>query len=78
MLVLVQVDEKIPKLKKQKKKKNRKSEVKQAEDFCFICGEGGHLIMCDLKNCVKVYHLECLKLASTPRGKQDHTTINYI
>lgn len=55
--------------KDKKKKQQRKLEKeKVAEDFCFRCTEGGHLVVCDLKNCSKVYHLECLKLSAPPKG----------
>ena len=40
----------------------------QADDDCFRCAEGGRLIMCDVKSCSKVYHLECLDLQATPKG----------
>ena len=43
-------------------------EKTQTEDFCFRCAEGGHLMMCDVKTCSKVYHLQCLNLEAPPRG----------
>lgn len=68
-----QVEDKLTKsmkIKKIKKKKNRKVQEKtQTEDFCFRCAEGGHLMMCDVKTCSKVYHLACLNLEAPPRGK---------
>lgn len=39
------------------------------EDDCFICGDGGELILCSRAKCTKSYHVSCLKLESTPRGK---------
>lgn len=61
--------EKIKSIKAKKKKQQRKLEKeKVAEDFCFRCTEGGHLVVCDFKNCSKVYHLECLKLSAPPKG----------
>ena len=41
------------------------------EDDCFVCGDGGELIMCDRNNCSKCYHLKCLTLSGMPRGKWD-------
>ena len=40
------------------------------EDECFRCGEGGELIMCDVKTCPKSYHLTCLGLDKHPYGEK--------
>ena len=52
---------------KAKKPKQRKAAVKappakkMTEDSeCFICDEGGSLVLCDVKGCRKVYHATCL------------------
>ena len=39
------------------------------EDECFLCGDGGELMMCDQKGCAKCYHETCLSLDAKPRGK---------
>uniref|UniRef100_A0A8C4NZF4 Histone-lysine N-methyltransferase NSD3 n=1 Tax=Dicentrarchus labrax TaxID=13489 RepID=A0A8C4NZF4_DICLA len=39
------------------------------EYFCFCCGEGGELVMCDRKDCPKAYHLLCLNLTKPPYGR---------
>ncbi|CAG2100211.1 unnamed protein product [Medioppia subpectinata] len=54
---------------KKKKKRNEKGFKRMHDDECFTCGEGGDLVMCDRKGCPKSYHLECLKLTQTPKGK---------
>ncbi|KAM8974282.1 histone-lysine N-methyltransferase NSD3 isoform 2-T2 [Pelodytes ibericus] len=54
------------------KKRKIKTEQKQVhEDFCFRCGDGGELVMCDKKDCPKAYHLLCLNLTQPPYGKWD-------
>lgn len=40
-----------------------------SDDICFICGEGGELLLCDSKDCPKGYHLSCLKRTKWPQGK---------
>lgn len=46
------------------------SKVKHSEDpyddDCFICQEGGELILCDYNDCRKVYHMSCLGLEELP------------
>ncbi|KAH8871500.1 Histone-lysine N-methyltransferase NSD3 [Schistosoma japonicum] len=38
------------------------------EDFCYRCGDGGELILCDKSTCSKSYHLNCLGLSVPPLG----------
>ena len=51
----------------------RKKEVAKVkkiwEDICFRCYEDGELLMCDWKNCPKVYHLACLGRDKMPGEK---------
>lgn len=39
------------------------------EDDCFICGDGGELLMCDKGGCSKCYHKGCLGGDVNVRGK---------
>ncbi|CAH9087121.1 unnamed protein product [Cuscuta epithymum] len=39
----------------------RKREVDEEEDVCFICFDGGSLVLCDRKGCPKAYHPACIK-----------------
>jgi hypothetical protein len=39
-----------------------------SEDACFVCGDGGQLLICDDDKCGKVYHLACVKLRDMPPG----------
>ena len=70
---LLQVEEeKKPRIDLQnlaKRRKKRRSSVKVSSDMCFICGEGGELLLCDNKTCPKGYHLQCLKLERSPHGE---------
>ncbi|XP_058740607.1 uncharacterized protein LOC131612876 [Vicia villosa] len=36
------------------------NEEAEDEELCFICKDGGQLVICDLKSCRKVYHPDCL------------------
>ncbi|XP_010547448.1 PREDICTED: zinc finger CCCH domain-containing protein 44-like isoform X2 [Tarenaya hassleriana] len=33
----------------------------EEEDVCFICFDGGDLVLCDRRNCPKAYHPACIK-----------------
>lgn len=39
------------------------------EDDCYICGDGGELLLCDKGGCSKCYHRDCLGGPVTTRGK---------
>uniref|UniRef100_E1BNH7 Nuclear receptor binding SET domain protein 3 n=1 Tax=Bos taurus TaxID=9913 RepID=E1BNH7_BOVIN len=63
-------EEKAKNAKLKPKRRKIKTEPKQLhEDFCFQCGDGGELVMCDRKDCSKAYHLLCLNLPQPPYGK---------
>ncbi|XP_059623534.1 zinc finger CCCH domain-containing protein 44-like [Cornus florida] len=34
---------------------------KEEEDVCFICFDGGSLVLCDRRGCPKAYHTTCIK-----------------
>uniref|UniRef100_A0A674DC47 Nuclear receptor binding SET domain protein 3 n=1 Tax=Salmo trutta TaxID=8032 RepID=A0A674DC47_SALTR len=54
---------------KPKKRKLRPEGKRTHEYFCFCCGEGGELVICDKKDCLKAYHLLCLNLTKPPYGR---------
>ncbi|PHU25201.1 Zinc finger CCCH domain-containing protein 19, partial [Capsicum chinense] len=39
----------------------RHREGEEGEDVCFICFDGGSLVLCDRKGCPKAYHPACIK-----------------
>ncbi|KAJ8493486.1 hypothetical protein OPV22_015207 [Ensete ventricosum] len=41
-------------------KKNKLNKEEIAEDYCFTCKDGGHLRVCDFRNCLKAYHPQCV------------------
>uniref|UniRef100_A0A4W3ID84 Nuclear receptor binding SET domain protein 3 n=1 Tax=Callorhinchus milii TaxID=7868 RepID=A0A4W3ID84_CALMI len=63
-------EEKAKNAKKKMKRRKTKMDVrKMHEDYCYRCGDGGELVMCDKKDCPKAYHLSCLNLTKPPFGK---------
>ncbi|MBN3316447.1 NSD3 methyltransferase, partial [Atractosteus spatula] len=68
--VVIEKEEKAKNAKLKAKKRKIKPEAKQSHEyFCFCCGEGGELVMCDKKDCPKAYHLLCLNLTKPPYGR---------
>ncbi|XP_059290496.1 uncharacterized protein LOC132044038 isoform X3 [Lycium ferocissimum] len=47
--------------------KGRKSSVKDSDDLCIICADGGKLVLCD--GCPRAFHKECASLSAVPLGK---------
>ncbi|PKI64942.1 hypothetical protein CRG98_014684 [Punica granatum] len=39
----------------------RKREKKDEDDVCFVCFDGGELVVCDRRGCPKAYHPTCVK-----------------
>ncbi|XP_055498895.1 histone-lysine N-methyltransferase NSD2-like isoform X2 [Leucoraja erinacea] len=52
-----------------RKRKQRSELVKDHEEECFRCGDGGQLVICKKSGCPKVYHADCLVLNKRPAGK---------
>ncbi|OCT88682.1 histone-lysine N-methyltransferase, H3 lysine-36 specific isoform X2 [Xenopus laevis] len=57
------------KKRKQYVKRKKSEVVKEHEDECFSCGDGGQLVSCKKHGCPKVYHADCLNLTRRPAGK---------
>ncbi|KAM8972021.1 histone-lysine N-methyltransferase, H3 lysine-36 specific [Pelodytes ibericus] len=56
-------------VRKKYTKRKRNEPVKEHEDECFSCGDGGQLVSCKKLGCPKVYHADCLNLTRRPAGK---------
>ncbi|XP_041643443.1 histone-lysine N-methyltransferase NSD3 isoform X2 [Cheilinus undulatus] len=68
--VVMEKEEKARNAKLKPKKRKLRMEGKHTHEyFCFWCGEGGELVMCDRKDCPKAYHLLCLNLTKPPYGR---------
>ncbi|OXB61328.1 hypothetical protein ASZ78_003750 [Callipepla squamata] len=64
-------EEKSKKLKRrpQMKRRSQAEVMKEREDECFSCGDGGQLVSCKKAGCPKVYHADCLNLTKRPAGQ---------
>ncbi|XP_044306869.1 histone-lysine N-methyltransferase, H3 lysine-36 specific isoform X3 [Varanus komodoensis] len=63
-------EDKSKKFKKRHGKRKSQAEImKEREDECFSCGDGGQLVSCKRPGCPKVYHADCLNLTRRPAGK---------
>lgn len=68
--LVMEKEEKAKNAKLKPKKRKLRPEGKHTHEyFCFCCGEGGELVMCDRKDCPKSYHLLCLNLTKPPYGR---------
>ena len=56
-------------VKKEYNTKSRKKDDDPYDDECYVCQEGGELVLCDYQDCSKVYHLTCAGLDSLPEGE---------
>ncbi|XP_008361679.1 uncharacterized protein At5g08430-like isoform X2 [Malus sylvestris] len=57
-----------------RKSKRRKEEI--CEDYCFRCKDGGAVRICDYKDCLKVYHPQCVEKDDSFLKSKDRWTCN--
>ncbi|KAL8118098.1 zinc finger CCCH domain-containing protein 44 isoform X2 [Apium graveolens] len=69
-LPAVGVGEAVAEMKRKRGRPARSGQIKAAppskkqkedEDVCFICFDGGSLVLCDRRSCPKAYHPACIK-----------------
>ncbi|XP_075488346.1 zinc finger CCCH domain-containing protein 19-like isoform X1 [Primulina tabacum] len=48
-----------------------------AEDWCFVCKNGGFVRICDYKQCLKSYHPSCVGKNDSFLESEDHWTCNW-
>ncbi|XP_026798387.1 histone-lysine N-methyltransferase NSD3 isoform X2 [Pangasianodon hypophthalmus] len=67
--VVLEKEEKVRNSKLKVRKRKLKTESRSHDYYCYCCGEGGELVMCDRKDCPRAYHLLCLNLTTPPYGR---------
>lgn len=70
--VVLEKEEKVRNSKLKVRKRKLKAESRSHDYYCYCCGEGGELVMCDRKDCPRAYHLLCLNLTTPPYGMLSH------
>ncbi|CAH8303823.1 unnamed protein product [Eruca vesicaria subsp. sativa] len=50
---------------------DEEEEEKECEDWCFVCKDGGSLMLCDYKDCPKVYHASCVEKHISVRNNEE-------
>ena len=77
--VVMEKEEKARNAKLKPKRRRLRPEGKHTHEyFCFCCGDGGELVMCDRKDCPKAYHLLCLNLNKPPYGNGKSVCTQFV
>ncbi|CAF2157150.1 unnamed protein product [Brassica napus] len=48
---------------------------REDEDVCFVCFDGGSLVLCDRRGCTKVYHPVCISVLNLSSYKDQNETV---
>ncbi|WZZ02811.1 hypothetical protein YC2023_088732 [Brassica napus] len=48
---------------------------REDEDVCFVCFDGGSLVLCDRRGCTKVYHPVCISVLKLSSYKDQNETV---
>lgn len=64
-------------MKSSKEDEKKEEEADESEDWCFVCKDGGDLLLCDYPGCIKVYHPECVGRKKSVMKSEERWTCSW-